>query len=514
MANNTIEMNKLRQIIKLYCQGQSKLTISHLTGVSRNTIKKYVDRFIFLKTTWDEIGTLSDKDLEDLFREENEEMISGRLEALYRYFPIVEKQLKRRGMTMNAQWRNYFAKHPDGYQRTSFYDRYMRWKQSANPSMRMEHKAGEKMFVDFAGERLRVLNKTTGELEPVEVFIAILGASQYTFVMAVESQKVEDFIYCCRCALEFFQGAPQAIVTDNLKSAVIRSSRFEPIINENFEAFANYYGMAVLPTRSYKPKDKALVEGAVKITYNRIYGPLDESVYETLADLNKAIEVPLGAHNATAFQGRNYSRVEQFKEMEQPALAPLPDKPFELRKQLKLSVMKNGHICLTVDKHYYSVPYQYLKEKVKVLYSKSQVDIYHKYELIASHPRVKSPHNYTTDPQHLATHHRFISEWNADKFISEANAISEEVGHYITMVLQRKRHPEQAYKSCQGILSFARRLGKERLIIACKRAIGYGIYNYKMIEKILQKGLDKYDQETELPTMPEHDNIRGESYYN
>jgi transposase len=514
MGNNSINMSKLRQILKLFCSHHiGTRTISGTIGVSRNTVKKYVRQFQFLKTTWEELSELTDKELEDLFNEESPPELPEKLEKLIAYFPYAEKRLKQRGMTLHLLWKEYIEKHPCGYQSSGFYNHFKKWKCRSHPSMHMVHKAGDKMFVDYAGEKLQLTDTTTGELTDVEVFVAILGASQFTYVQAVASQDMEDFITCCENALYFFGGAPSAIVPDNLKSAVTKSSRYEPQLNENFEAFADHYGVSVLPARTYKPKDKALVEGAVKIAYNRIYTSLHGRIFTTLKELNDAIWELLEKHNGLKFQGRDYSRQEQFDEMEKLALQKLPDARFEMRKQVMITVMKNGHVCLHCDKHYYSVPYGFIGKKAKLLYSKSRVEVYYKYELIAAHDRIKSPHNYTTDPAHMATHNLYITDWNPDKFIKEAYEIHNDVGLFIEQVLLRKPHPEQAYKSCQGILSYAKRLGNKRLILACQRAHGYGLYHYKIIESILQKNLDQHDIEDTQNTMPQHDNIRGEGYY-
>jgi transposase len=514
MANNPILMSKLRQVLKLHCQGQNKLQISITTGLSRNTVKKYIRLFTQFKTTWEEIALQSDKELDERFCIEPELVVDARLAPLHEFLNAQEKRLRQRGVTLLRLWEAYQVQYPEGFKITAFYRHYNLWKKRVHPSMHMAHKAGDKIFVDYTGEKLQVLDPDSGEIKMMEVFVAILGASQLTFVEAVESQRVEDFIFCCENALHYFGGASNAIVPDNLKSAVTKSNRYEPKLNENFEAFADYYGMAVLPARAYKPKDKALVEGAVKIAYMRIFASLPPDLPTSLEELNNRIRVLLDAHNRTAFKGRNYSRQEQFEEMERATLHPLPEKRFELRSSSVATVMKNGHVCLGADKHYYSVPYGYISKKVRVLYSKSTVEIFYKYESIAVHQRVRSAHNYTTDPSHMATQHQVLAEWNPDYFLNQARSIGKEVEYYIAQVLNKKPHPEQAYKSCQGILSFAKRVGHQRLIKACQRAHAYGLYHYRAIEDILNRGMDLFDLEEECPLpMPEHENIRGKDYY-
>jgi transposase len=513
MANQAISMSKLRQVIKLYCQHTGTRKISDAIGVSRNTVKKYIKKFQCLGISLAELNMMADKAIDELFNEEPIPLPSVKLEKLIAYFPTAEKRLKQPGMTLQKLWEEYKVKFPEGYESSAFYKHFKLWKSRSHPSMHMVHKAGDKMFVDYTGEKLHIVDPLTGELKQVEVFVAILGASQFTYVQAIESQSMEDFILCCENALRFFGGAPSAIVPDNLKAAVTKPSRYEPQINENFAAFADYYGMSVLPARVYKPKDKSLVEGAVKITYNRIYTQLRGQVFTTVAELNTAIWEHLGNHNGRNFQGRTYSRFEQFNEMEKMALQVLPDIRYEMSKQAIVTVMKNGHVCLHCDKHYYSVPYANIGNKVKLLYSKSKVEVYYKYALIAVHIRIRSPHNYTTDPQHMASNYHELTDWNPAKFIKEAQLIHPDVAMFIDKVLTCKPHPEQSYKSCQGIIGLAKRFGPQRLILACKRADDYGQYHFKIVETILMRNLEQSKGEINIIPMPSHENIRGKEYY-
>ncbi len=515
MANSTISMSKIRQILRMYSQGRSKQSIAAQTGVSRNTAKKYLAAFEASGFTFKEINTLNDKELEDFFGKSHERAPDSRLLALQRCFPHVDKELKRTGVTRRILWEAYIKEFPQGFKYTQFCFYYNQWKARVNPTMHLDHKAGDKMYVDFAGEKLSIVDKESGEVTDVEVFVAILGASQLTYVEAVLSQQKEDFIAACENALHYYGGIPAAIVPDNLKAAVTKSNRYEPTVNETFADFADHYGTTILPARAYRPRDKALVEGAVKIIYSRIYAPLRKQVYHNLAELNAAIALSLEAHNSQPLKGRNYSRRLQFEEVERIALAPLPVLRYEFKRQHLATVMKNGHVCLGMDKHYYSVPYRFIGKKVKLLFSRSTVEVYYHYERIAIHRRIKSPYSYTTDKDHLATTHRFMTEWTPDKFLDWAASIHEDVRLYILKILDRKQYPEQAYRSCIGILSFARKAGNERLASACRRALGYGIYNYKTIQQILENKMDNYEESLfaeELP-MPSHDNIRGENYY-
>lgn len=508
-------MIKIRQILRLQSQGCSKLQIAAQTGIARNTLKKYIKEFTSSGLSFEEINELSDKELEDLFVKPEDRPLNERLQILFSLFPAIEKELKRKGVTRQLLWKEYKTHHPDGVGLSQFKHYFSQWKAQVNPTMHMEHKAGDKLYVDFAGDKLEIINEQTGEVKPVEVFVAILGASQLTYVEAVMTQQKEDFIFACENALHYCGGVPAAIVPDNLKSAVSKSSKYEPTLNETFADFAEHYGTAILPARAYRPRDKALVENAVRIIYTRIYVKVKRQQYLTLQDLNAAILTALEEHNNAPLRGRNYSRRQQFDEVEKNALMPLPELRYELKKHQYATVAKNGHVGLSADKHYYSVPYRFIGKKVKLLYSRNSVEIFYNYERIALHERTKSAYRYTTEKDHMASTHRFVSEWTPERFTSWAAGIHEDVRLYVLKVLDRKQHPEQAYKSCMGILGFAKKVGNDRLIKACQRALGYGAYNYKTIQKILERELDLRDapDETDQLRMPFHDNIRGENYY-
>lgn len=514
MANKTIEMNKIRQILRYHAQGKGKKQISLLTSASRNTVKKYIRRFISEKLTLEAIDALSDHELDLLFGKDEAPKPDSRYEVLQQMLPGIQKQMGRKGATLSRLWVEYKKQCPDGYELTQYCKYYRQFIKGANPVMHLEHKAGDKMFVDYAGEKLIIVDKESGELREVEVFAAILGCSQLTYVEALYSQKREDFIKGCENAIHYYGGVPAAIVPDNLKSAVTKSSKYEPTLNETFADFAEHYGTAVLPARAYRPKDKSLVEGIVKIIYRRIYAALTDRTFFTLEELNGAIREELEKHNNASFKGRNYSRRQQFEEIERQALQPLPVYRYEFKQQQFATVMKNGHIGLSIDKHYYSVPFRFIGRKVKLLFTDSKVEVFYHYERIAFHNRNRQKYRYTTNQEHLASSHRYLSEWTPEKFIEQAGAIHEDVGAYITRVIEGKAHPEQAYKSCSGILSFLRKAGKERLIKACRRAHSYGVYNYPIIQQILEKNYDQLEEESllQLP-MPQHNNVRGSDYY-
>lgn len=515
MANKTILMSRIRQILRLYTQGTSKKKISELTGSSRNTAKKYIQKFHREHLTFEQISEMTDHDLEQLFGSVEPVVKDARLDQLQTLLPEMEKQLKRKGMTILLLFEDYKKQYPNGYGITQFYKYFRYYLKRVQPTMHMEHKAGDKLYIDFAGEKLSILDTESGEIREVEVFVAVLGCSHLTYVEAVYSQKKEDFIKACESALHYYGGVPAAIVPDNLRSAVSKSSRYEPLINETFADFAEHYSTVILPARAYRPKDKALVEGMVKIIYRHIYTIVSKEVYTSLTALNTAIREALEVLNNAPFKARDYSRRSQFEEIERETLKPLPTYPYEFKQQVMVTVMKNGHACLHVDKHYYSVPFRFIGKKVKILYTSTRVEIYHRYERIATHNRHFRKYHYTTQNEHLASSHRYLSEWTPEKFLEQARAVHEDVVTYIMLVIENKQHPEQAYKSCSGILSLVRKVGAQRLTNACRRAQSYGVYNYPIIVQILEKNLDQQSEDEQQlgHTMPQHHNIRGADYY-
>ena len=352
-------MTKLRQILNMYSQSYSKLYIAGTVGVSRNTVKGYLKTFHLLSKDYEEINKLSDKELDDLFKRQHTVYHDEQLKLLYAFYPDAQKKLSRRGTTIYDLWQQYEKQYPQGLGRTAFYFHYNLYRRRQSPSMHIEHKAGDKMFIDYAGETYPYLEQETAEVKQAQIFAAVLGGSRLTWFEAVESQSTDDLILCCIHALEYFSGAPLAIVPDNMKAAVIKAHRYSPNLNQNFESFARHYNMSVVPARAYKPKDKALVENAVKLSYQRILKNLGDDIVP-LEELNRRIKSLTEDFNNANFSGRDYSRRSFFEEAEKQTLQPLPALAYELRKQVRLTVFKTGHVLLNPDKHYYSVPYQFI----------------------------------------------------------------------------------------------------------------------------------------------------------
>lgn len=516
MANKITDMNKIRKVIKFHTEGKSKLFISRYLSLSRNTVKKYIALYESLSLSPEVLKSKTDSELETLFAYTKTEEISPKMQTLLKFFPGMERELSKVGVTIHHMWEKYISQNPDGFKASQFWHHFKIWSKDVKPVMHIQHKSGDKMYVDYAGKTLKIKGKDGEQTQEIQFFVAILGSSQYTYAEASLSQQKADFVQSIENALHFFQGVPAAIVTDNLKSAVIKSNRYEPTINETLADFAEHYETTILPTRAYKPRDKALVEGAVKILYRRIYAFIKESDCGSLESLNHQIRKLLDTHNAKKFTARPYSRKDLFLEDEKKELLPLPQQRFEIKTQSHAKVGQNGHVQLSADKNYYSVPHQYIRKMVKILYTSSSVEIYYKYNRIVLHQRNYKPYAYTTVVDHLSSTHRYISEWNEEHFIDKGRKIDAIVSEYILKVLESKNYPEQAYKSCLGILSFERKVGKERLINACKRALEFNSYSYKAVQKILENNLDDpgfNPEENHENKLPEHSNIRGKNYY-
>jgi transposase len=430
-------------------------------------------------------------------------------------FPNLDKELKRVGVTRWILWGEYKAKHPDGYSYPHFCAYLRQWRASNGATMHFEHIPADKLFIDFAGKKLHWIDRKTGQVNEVEVYVAILGYSQLTYVQAVPSQTKADYIGATENALHYFGGVPQVLVPDNLKSAVHKANKYEADLNTDFSDLANHYNTSVLPTRSYKPRDKSLVENAVGIAYSRIYAPMRDQVFYSLEALNRAISDRLEIHNNQPFKREPISRREKFEAEEKDKLQPLPQDRYERKSFKFVQVMKNYHIHLSDDKHYYSVPYRFIGRKVKMVYSASRISVYYNKQRIAFHKRDTKRFAYTTTRDHLPSAHQFVSDWNPDKFLAWAARIDPKVKEYISMILESKTYPEQAYRSCVGILSQEKKVGKQRLVDAINRAISYGAYNYKIIDRILKGGLDRIGQEQQgqQTCLPLHENIRGPKHY-
>ena len=511
MANKKLDMITIRQLIRLKSEGQSHKYIARHLSISRTTVVDYVKQLSSTGLSWKALLEMNDESLDVLLQSTS--CCNDRHYRLLTFFPYMEKELKKPGVTRQLLWEEYKQDEPDSYGYSQFCYHYQLWAKPLQVSAPLQHTAGEKLYVDFTGKLLELIDAQTGEVIKVQVFVAVLPASGYTFVKACHSQKQQDFIDCLADCLCYFGGVPSLIVPDNLKSAVVKSDRYEPDITVAMKQFALHYKTVILPTRSYKPKDKAAVENAVGNVYRSFFAPLRNEQFFSLSMLNKALEEQLEFFNNRKYQQRDYSRRQLFEKIEQQVLKPLPLDSFRLKKQVRVMVQKNGHIWLSEDKHYYSAPYKFIGQRVQVFYTSSQVEIYANYQRVAFHLRNRKGYGYTTEKNHLSSSHRFVAEWNPERFKRWAAKIGNDTEVFIDKLFEVKPHPEQAYKSAMGILSLSKKVGNHRLNNACARAHHFQSYYYNTIKRILEKGLDEVELSTAHSILPDHENVRGSSYY-
>jgi transposase len=410
-------------------------------------------------------------------------------------------------------WEEYRQDYPQGYGHSQFSFHLTQQLIARKPSMVLQHIAGEKLFIDFAGSKLFYIDPQTGQVIYCQVFVACLPYSDYSFAMAVKSQCVEDFIYALDCCLREFGGVPQVLVPDNLKSAIIKASIYEPDVNHALEDFANHYSTTVIPARARKPKDKALVENQVKMIYTRVYAKLRNQQFFDLVSLNKAIREKIRDHNQTRMQQKPYCREERFLADERHLLGPLPEESFEMKYYRELKVAKNNHIYLTHDKHYYSVPYTYIGSQVKVIYTRNMVRIYAKGTQIALHIRDYRQGGYTTDKEHLCSHHQHYLDRSPQYYLQKAKEKSETLYQLVQLVFEQQRHPEQLYKTCDGLFSLQRKTDPVIFEKACLMAIEHKNSSYKFILNILENKMTGQQEIKLEQPLPNHVNIRGKEYY-
>ncbi len=516
MANKRITMRKVRELLRLHFeQNTSARQAAKIIGIGKTAASQYLSGFKTGGLDYTCVKAMTDSELLKVINAQKETE-NTRYKNLSDQFSHIEKELKRTGVTLQLIWYEYQETTADPYAYSQFCHHYHQWRKEKKVSMRMDHKAGDKLFVDFAGKKLSVTDPTTGELVEYEVFVAVLGASQMSYIEAIPSQKKADWVAVNQNALRFFGGVPAAIVPDCLKSAVIKANKYEPEINETFNDFASHYNTVILPARALHPQDKSLAENFVRNAYSQIYAPLRNQVFFSIEELNNALWEKLDSYNQKCFQGRDYSREHLFESVEKQQLKPLPATLYDLKTFCKFKVHYNHHLYLKEDKHYYSVPFQYTGKTVLVAYTNRLVDIYFNNKRIATHHRNRHQYGYTTKNEHRPVNHQYVSEWSPDRFIRWARKIAPEAEQVVTHILDNRKHPEQAYKSCMGLLSLAKKHEPEDYVKACKKALNLNCVQYKFIKNTLDtKSFNlTNDQELEGIEIPEHDNIRGKESYN
>ncbi len=514
MAAKKIDIMDVRQLIQLKSRGESNRSCSSILGLHRNTVNYYVRQLKATGSSYEELQLLNDNQLKELFPSRTLSD-SDRYEELAGYFSYFKQQLLLPGATREFLWKEYLQRHPEGYGYTQFNEHLNNWLDHTKASGKFTHKAGDKLLVDYSGKKLQVVDKATGEVREMEVFVGILPCSGYTYVEASASQGREDFISSVNNCFRFLGGSAKAIVPDNLKSAVTKASKYEPILNKTLKDLALHYGCAINPTRSSSPQDKAMVEGAVKLIYQRIFFPLRNMTFFSLDELNAQLHTELEKYNAYLMETYQASRRKLFVDLEQQYLLPLPSEPYQIKHYKRAKVQKMGYIYLSDTKNYYSVPYRYIGRQVELQYNRETLEIYCQGERIALHKRVFRPGQYVTIKEHLSSTHRFYSDWSPEYFNKLAGSIGPKTSRYITLLIQQQDYPETGYKQALGILSLKKAFDKHRIETACTMAMTHERYSYRTVKRILENNMDKMlEAQPQQLFVPVHMNIRGPESYN
>jgi transposase len=514
MAGKPAFMSQIKQLLQLHSHGKGSKLIAKTLGISRNTVKAYLQKLKLLNLDPVSLLDMDDPVLEAKFHPGNPAYKDDRFDQLKEELEYFSRELPKVGVNKKLLWEEYRENHPGGYEYTQFCHHLNQQLIARKPSMVLVHKPGEKLFIDFAGKKLSIIDMQTGEIISCPVFVACLPYSDYSFVMAVKSQSVDDFIWALRCCLEAFRGVPKMLVPDNLKAAVIKANRYEPDINRVMDDFANHYQAVVIPTRVIKPKDKALVENLVKLTYTRVYAKLRNCQFFDLQSLNEAIKVKVKAHNQTRMQMKPYCREEKFLADELPHLDPLPEEAFEIKYYKEYTVGKNNYILLHQDKHYYSAPYHLIGTVVKVIYTRSMVYLYSSGERVATHPRDYRTGEYSTIDDHLCSHHKHYLDRSPGYYIQKAGERSPVLHRLVQLMFTGPKYPEVYYRSCDGLLRLHQKTPRQIFDEACERAIICEKYTYRYVDSLLKSKffLASVDIVKNNP-LPIHENLRGKDYY-
>lgn len=512
---NTLDSMDIKQILRLHLDGLSNRYIGKMLSISRNTINSYIKKAQSFEGGIDALLSKERNELTEFFTSHTT-LIDKRYEELMSWFDKINIQRNHTGFTFRYHHEEYKSSVSNPYGYTQFMEHFHRKYDIPKGSMKLEHESGKEVYVDYAGKKLQIVNKDTGEIIPVEVFVAILPYSHYTYVRACHSQKKKDFINCLSKALSYYGGVPKAIVSDNLKSAVTRACKYEPKINLTFKEFGEHYNCVVNPTRSYSPQDKALVENAVSLTYQRIYYPLREMTFFSLDELNKEIEKLLEKYNNLLLQKRGVSRRELFLSSEHNSLKPLPNTAFEIKDYTKAKVQKIGYVYFSPDKNYYSVPYIHIGKSTDIHYTDSLIEVYCEQERIATHKRDAYKKPYNTIKEHLSSAHKAYTSWNPDYFKKMAAKHGENVLSVIEHIFINCDYPETLYKRAMGIIQLHKKYSSQELDKACERALLIDNYSYTKIHSILKSKQDittDSEQDINTPHIPIHENIRGNLEY-
>ncbi len=504
-------MRKIREVLRLsWACRLSQRKISGSCGVAGATVSEYIKRATDAGLTWEQVEGMPEDQLERLL------FPSVARAATSRPLPDwsrVHTELKQnRTVTVMLLWEEYKQGCPEGLEYSRFCDLYREWKGKLGVCMRQDYRAGERLFVDYSGKTVEVVDRTTGEVRDAEIFVAVLGASSYSYAEATWSQSLENWIGSHRRLFEYLDGVPELTIPDNLKSGVTKPCRYEPDSNPTYHEMAVHYGTAILPARVRKPRDKAKVEAGVLLVQRWILARLRKRRFFSLTELNEAISELLEKLNSRPMRIVNRSRRELFETLDRPALKPLPAVPYAFGEWKKCRVGPDYHVEVTG--HYYSVPYQLVKKQVDVRFTATTVECFHKGKRVAAHARSLRKKHHTTVAEHMPKAHRAYAEWTPRRLIRWAESIGPATAMAVATIMEARAHPQQGFRSCLGLLRLGKSFGEGRLEKACVRALEIKSPSYKSVKSILEAKLDQQPVEPEQAMLPvEHDNVRGPEYF-
>lgn len=514
MPTKRLSMRLYREILRLrHAGGLTQRQIARSLSLGVGTVCGCLRRAEAAELSWPLGAEVDDARLEALLSPQHaaKGVAAGRgLPDLAR----IHEELRRPGVTLQLLWVEYLRDHPDGYRYTQFCEHYRRFRRTLSPSMRHVHRGGEKLFVDFAGQRPWIVDRRTGQPIAGELFVGALGASSYTYAEAVPSQQLPHWVSAHVRMFEYIGGVPQLLVPDCLKNAVTGACRYEPTVNRTYQDLATHYQTAVIPARPHSPRDKPKVEAAVQVAERWILAALRNVTFFGFAEMNEAILERLEALNTRQMKHLGASRRELFERLDRPALRPLPLNRYEMAEFKNCTVNIDYHVA--VEHNYYSVPYQLLGEQVEARTTASTVEVLLRDRRIASHRRRPGRGQYATEPSHMPASHRAHAEWSPSRLIGWAHKTGAATGRVVSEILKSRPHPEQGYRSCLGIMRLVERYGASRTEAACAKAERLGAFSYKTVKNILGAGVEAlaFDDPAGTPsTLPAHENIRGAGYF-
>jgi transposase len=522
MSAKPKQMHQVKSIFQMKKAELSIRSISKNTGICRKTIREYLGRIQSLGIDLEKAIELTNEELSVLIfnpSETRSDESSQRYNSIQDRMEYYRQELRKPGVTKTLLWQEYRKDNPQGYGHSQFCWHIFQQQKLNKAVFKIHHKPAQQMMVDFAGNLMSYIDKETGEIIECEVLVCVLPFSGMTYVEVLRSQQQQDFIKGICNALQYLGGVPLSIKCDNLKSAVVKADRYDPTFTQAIDMMSAHYGTSAVTSRVRKPRDKATVENAVRLAYQRIYAPLRDQQFYSLEELQFKVREQLELHNSQRFQAKDYSRIELFETQEKHLLQPLPDQAYVYQKVTFGKVQLNYHVILGKDYHQYSVPYILIGKRLKIIYTVDVVEIYDDLKRVAIHKRSYKRHDYTTLEDHMPANHKFMNQykgWDCDYFIKQAQLIGPATVIAIEHILKSRIFIEQSYNSCLGVLRLAKVYSPQRLEKACTLVQHAAKINYGLIDRILKNNMDKQDfnlNNSPPPNLFDHDNLRGPDSY-